>query len=122
MYYSFLPVFGHAGLSLLTGLGACLNAGILSFLLARRGDLGGSAGWGTFFAKLSVALLVLAGVSYGLSQQVGWIELGQVGDFASKVQRLVWLFGIIIVSAAAYFAVLFLLGFRIRDFKLVAKG
>ena len=76
----------------------------------------------TFFAKLCVALLVLAAVSYGLSQQVDWIGLGQAGDFAPKIQRLAWLFGIIVVSAVAYFAVLFALGFRFRDFKLVAKG
>ena len=122
MNYIFVPIWGHAGLSLSIGLGACLNAGILSVLLARRGDLGGSAGWMTFFAKLCVALLVLAAVSYGLSQQVDWIGLGQAGDFAPKIQRLAWLFGIIVVSAVAYFAVLFALGFRFRDFKLVAKG
>lgn len=118
----FVPIFGHAGLSLSIGLGACLNAAILCFLLARRGDLGGSAGWLAFFTKLLLALLALAVVAYGLGRQVDWIGLGEVAGFASKLKRLGFLFGIISVSAAAYFAVLFGLGFRLRDFRLVAKG
>ncbi|TDR31432.1 murein biosynthesis integral membrane protein MurJ [Hydromonas duriensis] len=118
----FVPIFGHAGLSLSIGLGACLNAAILCFLLARRGALGGAAGWLPFFTKLCLALLVLALVAYGLGRQVDWLGLGQAVGFAPKIERLATLFGIIIVSAGAYFAVLFGLGFRLRDFKLVAKG
>lgn len=118
----FVPIYGHAGLALSIGLGACLNAGILCVLLARRGVLGGSSGWGVFFAKLVVALAALAAVAYGLSAQVDWLALGEASGWQSKAQRLGSLFCIIFGAAVVYFGVLFALGFRLRDFKLVAKG
>ena len=116
MNVAFVPVLQHAGLSLSIGLGACLNAGILAFLLARKGLLS-SGNWLVFFGRLTPALVVMAGVTYYLNRQIDWIMLGE----AHKIERLLLLFAVIAACALAYFATLFALGFRLRDFKLLAK-
>ncbi|MGL4767401.1 MAG: murein biosynthesis integral membrane protein MurJ [Formosimonas sp.] len=113
----FIPFLGHAGLSLSIGLGACLNAGILAFLLTRRGVFV-RGGWLVFFAKLIVASVVLGAVAYGLAQQVDWLHAAST----HKLLRVLELLGIIAASALAYFVVLFALGFRVRDFRLIAQG
>ena len=56
-----LPL-GHAGLTLATSLGACLNAGLLFWFLRKRGIYVPRPGWALFVAKLLVALCVLAAV------------------------------------------------------------
>ena len=112
----FVPIFGHAGLSLSIGLGACLNAAILSFLLYRRGVLMAN-GWLVFFIKLVLALVVLSLVSYGFAQNIDWLGLA-----AHKLQQVLVLFGVIVASVLVYFGVLFALGFRLRDFKLIAQA
>lgn len=116
MNVAFVPVLQHAGLSLSIGLGACLNAGILAFLLARKGLLS-SGNWLVFFGRLTPALVVMAGVTYYLNRQIDWIMLGE----AHKIERLLLLFAVIAACALVYFATLFALGFRLRDFKLLAK-
>lgn len=113
----FVPMFQHAGLSLSIGLGACLNAGILATLLARKGLLS-QGNWLPFFAKLFGSLLVLAVTAYLLNQQINWIAMGA----SAKLERLFLLFGVILFSAVVYFVTLFALGFRLKDFKLIAQG
>lgn len=113
----FIPFLGHAGLALSIGLGACLNAGILTFLLARRGVFV-RGDWAVFFVKLIFASTVLGAVAYGLAHQVDWLGMGA----GHKLGRLMDLLGIIAASAAAYFVALFAVGFRVRDFRLIAQG
>ncbi len=45
---------GHAGLTLATSIGACFNAGLLLWLLLRRGYYRPQPGWLSFFAKVCV--------------------------------------------------------------------
>ena len=101
---------GHAGLTLSTSIGACFNAALLYWFLRKRGYYVPSAGWPRFLAKLLVALIVLAGVLLFLGGPASfWLS-------ASLWQKAGRLAGVCAAGAAAYFASLWLLGFRVADF------
>jgi putative peptidoglycan lipid II flippase len=101
---------GHAGLTLATSIGATVNA-LLLYRALRRGDIYLPApGWGRFLGRLAVALLVLGVVLWFAS---GPDELWVHSGFTAKVTRLAL---VIIAGATAYFATLWLLGFRLEDF------
>ena len=109
-----LFVFGlnlqHAGLALSIGLGACINAGLLYFHLRRDGIYHIQTGWLKFFSKMMAALIVMASALYWLAQRAGdWLQM-------ATVLKLTWLAVLVVVGAVVYFAVLWLLGFRPRDF------
>ncbi len=100
----------HAGLALATGLGSCMNAGLLFVLLRKRAIYTPRAGWGLFLAKLLAAVCLMAAVLYfaaGTAQH--WIV-------AAKSLRVMWLTGLVVLGAGVYFAALWLMGFRLRDF------
>ena len=102
--------FKHAGLALATGLGSCLNAWLLFVLLRKRAIYTPRAEWGKFLAKLLVAVSAMAAVLYfaaGTAQH--WID-------AAKSLRVLWLTGLVLLGAGVYFAALWLMGFRPRDF------
>jgi len=101
---------GHAGLTLSISIGALVNAGLLFWFLRRGGHYQPQPGWLLFLCKLLVALGVLAALLYALSGAPAlWLEAGPW----QRIGRLAW---IIAAGAAAYFATLFLLGFRFADF------
>ena len=106
----FIGWLQHAGLALAIGLGSCLNAGILFYLLRKRGIYQLEPGWLKFLAKLGVALLALGlTLWFGMGSEQhwvttqGWIRIGQLTALVGA--------GIVV-----YFSVLLLLGFRLRDF------
>jgi putative peptidoglycan lipid II flippase len=101
---------GHAGLTLATSLGACVNAGLLFWFLRRGGFFRPEPGWFAFLCKLLVALGVLAALLYTLA---GPPELWLAARLWERVGRLAW---VIAAGVAGYFATLFLLGFRLADF------
>lgn len=102
---------GHAGLTLATSLGAFVNAGALFWFLRRRGHYVPSAGWWLFLGKLAVALVVLGGTLYWLNAPAStWFAAG-------AWERIARLAGLVVAGAAAYFATLYALGFRIADFR-----
>ena len=115
----FVPIFGHAGLALAIGLGACLNAAILAGLLVKRGTLHAGQGWLVFFAKVFIALAVMSAAVYWVNGRIDWVA---GAGLANKLKHVSWLLGIIVGAAVVYFATLVAVGFRIRDFKLIAKG
>jgi putative peptidoglycan lipid II flippase len=101
---------GHAGLTLATSLGACLNAALLFWLLRRHGFYAPRPGWWLFLGKLAVALAVLGALLAWLAGAASfWLNAG----LWDKVARLA---GVIAAGAAVYFATLYLLGFRLADF------
>ncbi len=101
---------GHAGLTLSTSIGACLNATLLFWFLKKRGHYVPSAGWLLFVSKLVVALFVLAAVLLWLGGPASfWLS----ASLWPKVGRLA---GVCASGAAAYFGALWLLGFRLADF------
>ena len=101
---------GHAGLTLATSIGATFNAALLCFLLVRRGLYVPQPGWGPFAARLVVALGVLGVVL--------WLIVGSADAWlaAGLWHRLARLAGTIFAGVLAYFATLYALGFRLRDF------
>lgn len=107
-------VFGmqlnHAGLALAIGLGACVNAGLLYSQLRKLKLYQPQPGWLLFLVKLSVALVVMAAVIfYVMGDANAWLNY-------TIFERLYWMALLVGVGAASYFATLFLLGFRPRDY------
>jgi putative peptidoglycan lipid II flippase len=109
-----LFIFGlelhHAGLALSIGLGACFNSAILFYLLRKRGIYQPEPGWGKFFLKLCIALLAL-GLSlwFGMGSEQHWLT----SHGWTRIIHLSWL---VVLGVVVYFAVLFALGFRLKDF------
>jgi putative peptidoglycan lipid II flippase len=101
---------GHAGLTLATSLGACFNATFLYRAMRRARGYTPRPGWPGFLARVVVALLVLGVVLWFIpGDDAFWLHAGLWG----KVGRLSWVVG---AGAVSYFAVLWLLGFRLADF------
>lgn len=100
----------HAGLALSIGLGACINAGLLYYHLRRDGIYHLQTGWFKFFSKMTLALLAMAGALYWLAMRAGdWLQM-------VTIVKLAWLAVLVVAGAVVYFTVLWLLGFRPRDF------
>ncbi len=100
----------HAGLALAIGLGACLNAALLLRGLRRRNIYTPQPGWPGFLLKLAIAVYAMAVVL--------WLASGSADEWltasaGSRIARLAW---VVLAGAATYFAALWLLGFRVRDF------
>lgn len=100
----------HAGLALAISLGACLNAGLLYYQLRRHEIFRPQPGWFAFLAKVAVALLAMGAVL--------WWAAG--GDASWLTATTWWRIGrlslLVVAGAAVYFASLWALGFRLRDF------
>jgi putative peptidoglycan lipid II flippase len=112
----FVPLLGVAGLALSIGMGACINAAFLYTGLRRRRIYTPHAGWLAFSAKVVVAVVLMGLAAWFSQTQFDWTALR-----AHPVLRLAALLLVIGISAAVYFAVLFALGFRPRDFTRRAK-
>ena len=111
MNFAFIGPLQHAGLALATGLGSCLNAGLLYYLLHKRGIHRPQPGWPVFLFKLLCAVTVMgAAVWFAADQPRQWVAAG-------ALVRVAWLLGVVSLGAVVYFAVLWLLGFRLSDFK-----
>jgi len=107
VYYMHLQ---HAGLALSISIGACLNAGLLWWLMHRSGTYRPEPGWGAFLLKLAVALYVMGGALwYSMGSESSWFEIAA----AMRAAKLAW---VIFAGAFAYFASLWLMGLRLRDF------
>lgn len=106
----------HAGLALAISLGACLNAGLLLRGLRRRAIYVPQPGWGGFVLKLALAVYVMGSVLWLLAgDATSWLAAGAL----ERVARLALL---VAAGGAAYFATLWLLGFRLRDFSRRAQA
>src|SRR5690606_17352413 len=111
MNLALVPALAHAGLALAIGLGATLNALALLIGLRRRGLYQPQAGWPTFALRLVPGLAALAAVLVYAGRHLDWVALQ-----AAPVHRALWLAVVLCASGAAYFATLFVCGFRPRDF------
>jgi len=100
----------HAGLALAIGLGACLNAFLLYRKLREHAVYVPQPGWRAFFGKVLVAI--------GTMALVLWLSAGSASWWfaAAGLARVAALSGIVLLGAAVYFAVLWMLGFRAGDF------
>ncbi|UDG82145.1 murein biosynthesis integral membrane protein MurJ [Candidatus Vallotia cooleyia] len=112
----FVPYLAHAGLSLSIGISACVNALMLFVSLRRRLIYIPLAGWGLFFVQLVGACLVLAGVMRWFNQSFNWIALGYHPGI-----RIAALIATLIIFAAVYFSILFLMNFKYAYFRRCVK-
>lgn len=111
MNLALVPALAHAGLALAIGLGATLNAAALLVGLLRRGTYRPAPGWLRFALRLLPALAALAAILCYADRHLDWVALQ-----AQPLHRALWLAAVVIASGVAYFAALFLCGFRLRDF------
>jgi putative peptidoglycan lipid II flippase len=111
MNIAFVGWLQHAGLALSIGLAACLNAGMLYFGLRRHNIYTPQAGWASFTLKLSLAMLAMGlALWFAMGLEAQWLRY-------SLLDRGLHLAGLVALGASTYFATLWLLGFRLRDFK-----
>ena len=111
MNLAFIGWLQHAGLALAIGLAACLNAAMLYRGLRRLDIYQPQPGWLRFVVKLSIALFAMGlALWFGMGSEAGWLH-------ASASERIIHLGWLVPLGASAYFATLWLLGFRLRDFK-----
>ncbi len=108
-------VFGldlqHAGLALSIGVAACFNSAVLFHFLRKRGIYRPEPGWGKYLLKLGIALLVLGlTLWFGMGSEQDWLASSHGW---SRIIHLTWL---VLSGVAVYFAVLGVLGFRLKDF------
>ena len=107
---AFVPFFKHAGLALAISVGACFNAAWLWWLMRRSGAYRPEPGWGGFLFKLAVALYMMGGALwFSMGSEHSWFEI----PAAARAAKLAW---VIAAGSFAYFASLWLMGLRLRDF------
>ena len=110
MNLAFVWQLRHAGLALAISLGACLNAGLLYYMLRRHEIFRPQPGWIMFLGKVAVALLALSAVLWLLAgDDAAWMSSG----VAWRIGRLSI---VVLAGVATYFGSLWLLGFRLRHF------
>jgi putative peptidoglycan lipid II flippase len=116
MNWLFVPYLQVAGLALSIGLGACLNAGFLYAGLRRRDVYRPQPGWPLFCLKLVIACALMAGAAWFGAQQIDWLGLQH-----HAIVRALLLLALIALCGAVYFAALLAMGFRLRDFRRIAR-
>jgi putative peptidoglycan lipid II flippase len=106
----FIGPLAHAGLALAIGLGACLNAGLLYFLLRRNGIYCPEPGWLAYFSKLVIATSLMAITLYFLTgTHALWLT-------RSAPERILHLLVLVAAGAGIYFLSLLAMGLRVRQF------
>ena len=99
----------HAGLALATSLAAYVNAGLLYFILHKRGYHRLDKGWPGYLVKLLMGLFIMTAVFL-----LGVPALNHWQDW-DVYRRVIQLAAWIIAGASAYFAILWLSGLRFRE-------
>ncbi len=111
MNLAFIWHLKHAGLALAIGLGACLNAAILYYHLRKKDIYQPQPGWAKYLLKLGLALAVMAtGLYIAKGPSDTWLHY----DIVERITHL----GLLVTGGAIlYFLSLWLLGFRLRQFR-----
>ncbi|MGE5792899.1 MAG: murein biosynthesis integral membrane protein MurJ [Bacteroidota bacterium] len=108
--FALIGPLAHAGLALAIALGACLNAALLYRGLRTREIYRPLPGWGPFLVKVAAAVALMAIVLAFAAGPAGWWT---AADWRLRAAALV---GLVALGAVVYFAALWALGFRARDF------
>ncbi len=107
----FIGPLRHAGLALAIGLGACLNAFLLYRKLREHDIYHPQPGWQLFFMKLVLALGAMGAVLWtAMGPETWWLQ-------SAAVLRVLALGGLVVLGSSIYFGALWLLGFRLADFR-----
>ncbi len=110
MNLAFIFPLKHAGLALAIGLGACLNAGLLYYKLRHHDIYQPQPGWAMFLLKILTALVVMSSALwFAAGSDLSWLQ-------NTAMERALRLIQVVFLGAVAYFATLWILGFRLRDF------
>ncbi len=110
MNFAFIGFLQHAGLALAIGLGACLNAGLLYYKLRQFDIYAPQPGWAKFALKILLAIVAMgACLKFAAGPDAAWLAANGL----AKIWRLT---GVVLLGGVAYFAALWALGFRLRDF------
>ncbi len=110
MNFAFIGWLQHAGLALAIGLGACLNAGLLYRKLRQFNIYSPQPGWALFALKILLAIAAMSAcLWFAAGSDAAWLT-------ATGFAKVLRLSGVVLLGAATYFAALWLLGFRLRDF------
>jgi putative peptidoglycan lipid II flippase len=105
-----VPWLRHAGLAAAISVGACFNAAWLFFLMRRSGAYQPLPDWGAFILKIAVALYMMGGVIwYGMGTESSWFAI-------PTWTRALKLAAVILGAMTVYFATLWAMGFRVRQF------
>lgn len=100
----------HAGLALATSIAAIVNASLLGYLLIKRGIYRPALGWKIYLVRVISANLIMALVLISFAPALNfWVNKPWLGR---AEYLLFWLVAAIII----YFASLWMLGVRIKDF------
>ncbi len=116
MNWIFVPHLQVAGLALSIGLAACLNAGFLYLGLRKRRIYTPQPGWLAFFTRLVIACVLM-----GLTAWFGAAQFDWLGMQHHTLLRIGALFLVIAACGAVYFGALLAMGFRLRDFRRIAR-
>lgn len=107
---SLMPFLKHAGLALASSISGVLNAGLLLWLLVRRGIFQFQPGWVIYFGQLLFANSVLAiFLLYFHGNIQSWLIL-------AGSQRVLYLLSLILGAMLLYIGMLYLVGIRFRTF------
>lgn len=107
----FVWPLAHSGLALAIGLGGCINAALLYRGLRRDGIYRPEPGWGSFYLRLTGAVIVMC-VVIGLA--AGGTEWWLAARGTDRALRLT---GVVFAGAVSYFIALGVLGFRVAHFR-----
>ncbi|KPX17479.1 Protein MurJ -like protein [Pseudomonas syringae pv. delphinii] len=107
---AFIVPLQHAGLALAISVGACINAGLLFWQLRKQDLFQPQPGWTKFLFKLVVAVAVMSAVLLGL------MHFMPAWDEGHMLERFLRLGALVAAGVVTYFAMLLVLGFRLRDF------
>ncbi len=105
----FVPYLQHAGLALAIGIGALINALWLLIGLIKRGSYKPAPGWMMFFIQVFAASALLAIFLWWAAGAVNWTGLK-----TAYLQRIGLLAAVLLASMVMYFAVLRVLGLKLR--------
>jgi putative peptidoglycan lipid II flippase len=102
----------HALLALTNGVGAIMNAGLLYAGLLRTQVLKRGQALRGLLIRIVMASALMAAFLWWLSGDVGtWLV-------TPKIERVVWLAGLVVGGIAIYFAALWVMGVRAGQFRL----
>jgi len=110
MNLAFVGPLRHAGLALAIGLGACLNALLLYWILKKDKIYVPQPGWPVFILKVLASVAFMAIVLFTtMGEAWWWLDAG----WQRKVPAVL---GLVLLGTAAYGACLLICGLRPRDF------
>ncbi len=105
--FIFVPILAVGGLSLSIGLASLCNAGMLLFLLLRRGLYKPEKGWGLFMVRLIAATLIMMAFLLWAEESLEWVTLH------NRIYKTLQFVGIVIAAACIYFGVLWISGMKL---------